>query len=248
MTTWRLEWLRLTRSPRAIVLGCVYLFFGLLGPVMAKYMEQIVNRVQSGVRVWFPPPTPVTGVTNYVSQVSQTGLAVVVLIAAGAFSFDTRRGLSTFLRTRASGMWQLLAPRFAVNAAAATVAYVIGSLAAWYETALLLGTPPAGPMLAGIACGALYLVFAVATTAAASSIARSTLGSAGIALAALLVLPILGTVAALHDWLPSTLVDAPVKLLGTGQLTDFVPAISVTCVCIAALLAAAVARLRTREV
>ncbi len=247
MTAWRLEWLRLTRSRRAVALGCVYVFFGLLGPVMAKYMEQIVNRVQSGVRVTFPAPTPATGITNYVSQVSQTGLVVVVLIAASAFSFDSRRGLSTFLRTRAT-IWQLVAPRFVTNAAAAVAAYVAGSLAAWYETALLLGAPPAGPMLAGITCGALYLVFAVAVTAAASSIARSTLGSAGITLAALLLLPVLGTIGALHDWLPSTLVDAPVNLLGTSHLADFVPSILVTCAGTALLLAAAVARLRAREV
>ncbi len=32
MNPWRLEWLRLTRSPRGIALILVYLFFGLVGP------------------------------------------------------------------------------------------------------------------------------------------------------------------------------------------------------------------------
>jgi len=107
------------------------------------------------------------GIANYIGQVSQTGLIVVVIITAGALAFDARRGLSTFLRTRTSTMWQLIAPRFTINAAAAVTAYTLGTAAAWYETALLLGSPPAGPMVAGLLCGAVYLVFAVATATAA---------------------------------------------------------------------------------
>ena len=101
MSAWRLEWLRMIRSPRAIVLGAVYLFFGLLGPVTAKYLPDIVNRVQTGMQIIVAHPTPKDGIANYISQASQTGLVVVVVIAAGALTFDARRGLSTFLRTRA---------------------------------------------------------------------------------------------------------------------------------------------------
>ncbi|HVB44642.1 MAG TPA: hypothetical protein VNF47_18340 [Streptosporangiaceae bacterium] len=247
MNAWRLEWLRLTRSPRWLVLAGVYLFFGLLGPVMAKYLQQIVSQVQSGVKVSFPPPTPATGITEYIGQASQTGLIVVVVIAAGALSFDARPGLSLFLRTRAASIWQIVTPRFAVNAAAALAAYVLGTLAAWYETALLLGAPPAGAMLAGMVCGCVYLVFAITVVAVASSFARSTLAIVGLALAALLVLPVLGTVRQVHDWLPSTLVNAPAELVTGGHLYDYRPALATAAVAGALLLAAAVARLRTRE-
>ena len=100
MNGWRLERLRMTRTPRAIALGGTYLFFGLLGPVTAKYLQDIVNRFQSGVQVILAHPTAKDGIANYISQISQTGLVVVVVITAGALTFDARRGLSTFLRTR----------------------------------------------------------------------------------------------------------------------------------------------------
>jgi hypothetical protein len=35
LTAWRLEWLRLVRTPRLLTLMAVYGFFGLLGPVLA---------------------------------------------------------------------------------------------------------------------------------------------------------------------------------------------------------------------
>jgi ABC-2 type transport system permease protein len=245
---WRLEWLRLTRTPRAIALAGVYLFFGLLGPVTAKYLQDIVNRVQSGVQVIVAQPAPKDGIANYISQAGQTGLVIVVVIAASAFTFDARRGLSTFLRTRASSMWQLIAPRFAASAAAAVAAYTLGTLAAWYETALLLGQPPAGAMLAGLLCGSAFLVFAVSVAAAAASVARGTLAAVGITVAVLLGLPLLGLAGPLHPWLPSTLLTAPVALLTHANLGDYLPALATAAAGSALLLALATSRLARREV
>ena len=129
MNLWRLEWLRLIRTPRALALGAVFVFFGLLEPVLTRYQSQIFRHVGNGVHISFPPATPAAGVSGYVGELSGTGLIVVVVVAAGAFTFDSRHGLATFLRTRIAGFWQLLAPRFTVNAAAAAIGYLLGTLA-----------------------------------------------------------------------------------------------------------------------
>jgi ABC-2 type transport system permease protein len=192
MGTWRLEWLRLIRTPRAITLAVSFIAFGLIEPVSVKYTSQIVHRLLPGLRISVPPPTPAQAIDSYVSTVSQIGLIVVVVIAAGALGFDAHRGIATFLRTRVSGMWKLVGPRFTANALAAAGAFVLGTLAAWYETTLLIGSLPAGEMVAGIICGSIYLAFAVAIAAVAASVARNTLAVAGLTLVALLVLPLIG--------------------------------------------------------
>ncbi len=248
VTTWRLEWLRLTRSRRWIALVAVYLVFGLIGPVMAKYMAGLLEHVQSGITITVPPPQPKDGIVNYLSQVGQLGLIVVVAVAAGAMSFDARRGISTFLRTRATGMWALVGPRFTVNAIAAALAYTLGLLAAWYETALLLGSLPAGAMLAGLLCESVFLVFTVAVVAASASFTRSTLGTVGIALAALIVLSLAGSFAAVHTWLPSTLSGATVEFLSTTQLSDYTASLLTAIAATALLLWLSVNRLARREI
>jgi ABC-2 type transport system permease protein len=134
-------------------------------------------------------------------------------------------------------------------AAAAAVAYVLGTLAAWYETTLLIGSLPATRVLAGVSCGAVYLAFAVAITALAASFARSTIATAGIAFMILLVLPILGTVHVVARWLPSALVNAPVDVVnGTHQFGYFWPAFAVAAAASSAALAAATRQLNGREV
>jgi ABC-2 type transport system permease protein len=249
MNLWRLEWLRLRRTPRALTMAAVFVFFGLLQPILTKYQSQLLGHVGNGVRISFPPATPAAGVSGYFGELAGTGLIVVVVIAAGAFTFDAHHGVAIFLRTRVTGFWQLIAPRWTVNAAAAGLAYIGGALAAWYETSLLIGAPAAGGMLGAMLCGAVYLGYAVAVTAFAATIVRNTLATAGIALAVLFALPIVGAYHPIADWLPSALTDAPAALLsGTHQLSHYLPAFAVTVAASGAALAAAVLRLRAREI
>jgi hypothetical protein len=102
-----------------------------------------------------------------------------------------------------------------------------GARAAWYETTLLIGEVNAGAVLEGLVCGSAYLIFAVAIVSAAASLARTTLGTVGIALAVLLLLPLVATITAVHTWLPSNLAAAPIDLPATTHLSDYLPALMV---------------------
>lgn len=250
MNGWRLEWLRLRRSGRGIALLGVFTFYGMLGPVLARYMADLVKHMgsDSAISITVRPPVPKDGITGYVNQVSQVGLIVAVVVAAGALAIDSRRGISTFFRTRAATVWQLLIPRYVVPAVAAIAAYTLGTILAWYETVVLIGSVPAGPLIAGVLCQAAFLAFAVAVVTVAASFSRSTLGTIGIALAVLLFLPVVGVASVMHDWLPTSLTSAPVELLNDASIGKFAPAAAVTMALTPALLAWAASRFRQRDV
>lgn len=249
MNLWRLEWLRLIRTPRALAFGAVFLAAGLIEPAVTRYANTIFAYVGKGVHVSAAAPTAADGLGSYVSEITLAGLLIVVIVTAGAFSFDSRPGLSAFLRTRVSSSWQLVAPRFVAYAAAAAAAYLLGTLAAWYETSQLIGPLRASAVLGGVLCGVAYLVFAVAVTALAASMARSTVAIAGVALIMLLALPVIGLIQSVSRWLPSALAGAPYDLAaGTHTLPYFLPTLAIALAAAAAALVLAAARLRTREV
>jgi ABC-2 type transport system permease protein len=248
MNPWRLEWLRMTRSPRGLVLVLVYLFFGFTSPLIVRYLAQIGKLASAGVQIIAPTPRAVDGIVNYVNQTSQTGLLVVIVIAAGALAFDARRGLATFYRTRVPNLFSLIWPRFVVATTTAAVAYLLGTAAAWLETRLVLGSVPAGPLLLGTLCELAYLAFAVATVAAASTVTRGTLATVGTATVVLIVvLPLAGALKPIHDWLPSTLMRAPAGLLTGASMRDYLSSIAVALLGTVALLALAVWRAGRRE-
>jgi ABC-2 type transport system permease protein len=249
VSLWRLEWLRLLRTRRLIALLAVYVFFGLTGPLTARYLSQILNSLggTGGVKVEFPEPRPADGIAQFTSNASQLGLLVVILVAASALAFDARREMAVFLRTRVRGVREIIVPAYAVNAGAAVGALVAGALAAWYETAVLLGPLPFGRMLTGIACAALFLVFAVAVTAFVASLVRGALATAGVSLVILLGMAILGNLGGLHRWMPTTLFSALAGLVDGSRPADFVPAAAIAIVASAVALIGAVAFGARRE-
>ena len=221
---------------------------GLVGPLLARYMSELLRLAgPSQVTVTAQAPSPADGLYNYVGQVSQTGVIVVVVVAAGALAFDARRGVSIFLRSRTRHLRDLVVPRYVMSVAAAVAGYTVGTAAAWYETALLIGPLPAAEMAQGWVCAVVYLAYAVAVVVLAASLARSVLGTVGTALAMLLFTPVLGTVAVVRPWLPSTLANAPVELLGPAVLGDYVRTLAVAVVLGLTFLVVGVRRLGARE-
>ena len=248
MTLWRLEVIRMFRTKRWIALVAVYLFFGLLGPVTAAYMSEILGQVGGGIEIVFPDPIPADGITQYVGNVSQIGLLVVVFVAAGALCFDAIPEMGTFFRTRVSSLSRIIAPRYTVAVGAAVGAWTLGTLAAWYETVVLLGSIPAGALAIGWALGSVCLAFAVALVAAAAARAKSVLSTALIAILILLALPLIGIVPDIGEWLPSHLVGALDGMVRGNSFSEYVPSLVVTVASTVAALWASVVWGTRREI
>jgi ABC-2 type transport system permease protein len=249
---WRLEWYRLVRTRRLVALVGVYVFFGFLGPLTARFLGDILDLAGGdleGAVIELPPPAPIDGMAQYASNAMQVGTLVAVVVAAGALALDAIPEMGVFLRTRSDRIWPVLAPRFVVAAVAAGVAFCAGAAVAWYETWALIGPPDAGGVVAGVVGGCLYLVFASAVVAAVAARARSVLGTVLISLLALLLLPILGVVDPVGRWLPSRLASALAVLpAGPPDVVDYLPAVGTTLLATLGLLVLAARLSGTREV
>jgi ABC-2 type transport system permease protein len=218
MSVARLEWLRLWRTNRLAALLLLFAIFGLLGPVTAVYLPEIIGLAseQEGFEVTIPDPTPPDGIAQYVGNVSQLGLVAVAAVAAMALAVDARPGLAAFYRTRQSGAASWLLPRWLATTLAAVVGWTVGLLAATYETVVLIGALPLDLVLAGWACWAVYLAFVVAVVALAAGVVRSTVGVTAVAVVGLLAVGAVGAIPPLGRWLPSSLVGAPTGLVQGG--------------------------------
>ncbi len=250
MTLWKLEVLRLVRTRRIVALLGAYVMFGLLGPLTARYLAEFLDLAGAdlaGATIVLPDPVPADGMIQYVSNASQLGTLVAVVVAAGSLAFDAIPEMGVFLRTRVANVAAILAPRLVVVTVATVAAFILGSLTAWYETWVLIGPLPAGPILAGIGFGALFLLFVVALVAAAAGWAKNVLGTVMAAVVILLVMPILGVADSVARWVPTHLSGALAELPGGAAASDFLPATVVTLTATAGLIWLAIAGARRRE-
>lgn len=232
MNLWRLEWLRLTRTKKWVALAGVYVAFGLIGPLTARYIKDILSRVgaSDGAVITVPDPTPSDGMVQFVSNAAQIGTLVVVIVTAGALAFDAIPEMGVFLRTRVSPAGRILVPRLVVSFLAAAVAFVTGAGVAWYETWALIGALDPGPVLAGTALGVVFLAFVVALTAAVAQRMRKVLSTVMGSLVILVAMPLLGLAPAISRWLPTSLANALADLPAGGTMSNYWPALGVAVV------------------
>ncbi len=247
MTLWRLEWLRLVRTHRWMIIVGAYLLFGVVGPLTAAYLQDIIGQFGGEMTIVAPDPTPADGIGQFIGNASQLGLLAVIIVGVGALAVDARPELAAFLRTRVPRAWTLLLPRYVATLSVAAAALVIGTGAAWGLTSALIGDLPAAAMIVGTLSGILYLAFAVAVLAAVSGFTRSQPTTVFAALAVLLVLPLIGLVPAIKPWLPSELISAVAAMVAGAPAGDFVRAVATTVVATAGLLALATHRFGRRE-
>lgn len=249
MDLWRLERLRLTRTNRLWLLTGVYAFFGVIGPLSARYLREILTSFGgdqfAGMEI--PDPMPADGITQFVSNASQLGLLAVVVVAAGALALDAKPEIGVFLRTRVQGIARLLAPRVVTVTVASVLALVVGTLIAAGLTGVLIGAVDVVPLLVGTAYGAVYLAFAISLTAAVGARASSVLTTVLVTVAVLIVLPIAALFPPVERWVPSELVGAVDLLVRGGPLTDPLPAAVTAAVASAGLLWLATRWLASRE-
>ena len=206
MSPWRLELLRLWRTRRLVALGATFGLIGLGIPILDHYLPQILKHASTGgVRITIPRATPAQALTDVGNNISQLGTLVLVVVAAASLAIDARRALAIFYRTRARDPWTLFVPRCATVTLAGVLALGLGVLAAWYETAALIGPPRVAALAGGFVLEAVWICFAVATVAAWASITPGVLAITGASLASLLSLALLASIPVVSTWSPTAL-------------------------------------------
>ena len=246
MNLWRLEVARLIRTYRIWILVGIFGFFGFLGPLTARFLPEIVDRLGGGAEIAVPDATPELAMAQYLGNALQLGLLAIAFVAALALAFDAKPEMAAFLRTRAT-IPQILTPRYVLNMAAAAGSFLLASAVAFVVTAVMIDVPSVGGTIVGSLLVGLYICFAVALTGLFASIVRGVPGTALLTIGALILLSIVGLLPAVGPWLPSDLVGSYDALIAGG---DFVywRAIASALVLSGAAIAVSVYRMEHREV
>ncbi len=215
MSIWTTELLRLWRSKRLVALIGAFLFFGFLGPIFARYAADIISTStnNSQIQIIVAAPNPIDGIVGYTSNALQIGLMIGIAVTVSACAIDANYALSIFYRTRHPRMVTLLIPRLTVSVAATWVAYTLGLLAAWYETAVLIGPVDLGGLgrvwIAGLLNMTAYIAIAFLLT--------SFLRSIGTVITIAIVLVLASSI--LTGW-PSVVAWSPVAFIDQMRIYE----------------------------
>ena len=115
-----------TRTHKLTVLGLVFLLFGIMNPLAAKFMPEIlVSALPSGMTITLPEPSAMDSWGQFFKNISQMGIIVVVILFGGIMSNELSRGTLIPLLTKGLSRKTVILSKFTVAGLVWTAAYVL---------------------------------------------------------------------------------------------------------------------------
>jgi ABC-2 type transport system permease protein len=244
----RKESLELVRTRRLPIVLIVFALLGLVSPVVARYIREILEAV-GGAEFQGVIPDPVAGdaVAQLTRNLGQFGVLIAILVTMGSVAGEKERGTAAFVLTKPVGRGAFLGAKSAAIGSLLIAAVILAGVLCWIYTALLFEPLPLGGYVAAMALVWLSLAAFAAITFAASVIAPSTLVAGGIGLGALMVAGVVSIVPGVSSYLPTGLWGMANQLAVGVVPADTLGAIVVNVAIVAVALGVAWWRFRSQE-
>jgi ABC-2 type transport system permease protein len=248
LAVFRKEVLEQWRTHRFLVAAAVLTVFGLLSPVVAKLMPEIFKMFPGAEPfvAMMPQPTVKDAVDQYLKNISQFALIVGILMTMGSVAQEKDKGTAALMLVKPLSRWTFLLAKLMALLAVFAVSILLAGLGAYCYTLFLFGPMP---LLSWLMLNVLLLVYTlvyVALTLFFSTLGRSQALAGGLALAAMAVLGILGSIPGMNEFVPAQLVNWGTVLMAQGGQSAW-PALWVSFGLILASLTGAWLILRRQE-
>ncbi|MEN8098603.1 MAG: ABC transporter permease [Chloroflexota bacterium] len=215
----RKEWLESWRTYRVLVLLVVLAAFGILSPVTARYMPQIIQLASTdqaelaALAEIIPEPHPFDSVVQLARNVTGSGLIVIIVLTMGIVSREKQTGTIVLLLSRPVHRAVFLVAKLTIMVAVTLIGLLVASLICYLYTGLLFSTWLSLPnMLIMTVLLLLYLLVPAGYTFLGSTVLKSQFLAAGLGFSVWGLLGILGYVGELGPYLPSALVDSSILM------------------------------------
>lgn len=234
------EWREAVRSAKLIWLPAVFLLLGIIQPLTAKFMPDILasaGNLPEGTVIQIPVPTPGEVMAQTISQFGTMGLLAVCLAFMGTIAGEKRNGTADWILVKPVSPIAYVSSKWVMLCMIIAFSFGLGFGGAWYYTNLLIGIPNSGDVLFSALLYYVWLVFIGTVTIMSSALLGSPAAAAFVALGGAIVLQLVrGIFENKLSWLPSGLDAAAMSELTTGNSPSWLGAAIVTGICIPALL------------
>jgi ABC-2 type transport system permease protein len=245
----RKELLETRKTWRLWVLPGVLVFLGLTTPVLAAVTPAILKMTaqhQPGVVIKFPAPTSIDSYGQFMGNLAQLALLVVIITGAAAVAGERRSGTAVLVLTKPLSRTAFVWSKAVANLVIVLVATVIGAALCVVVTIALFDAAHIAQFVASVAVWLALAAMFVCLMLWLSAAMDKQAAAAGAGLAVYATLFALTGFPALRQWTPAGLLAANDALLKGTRVALGRP-VTVTLLLALAFLAAAAWSFRRKE-
>ena len=200
---------QLWRTKRLLVMGAVFLFFGMGSPLIAKLTPQMLSSLE-GAEIFaelIPEPTGGDAMTQYIKNLSQFGFILAVLLAMGMVVGEKERKTAPMILSKPMPRWAFITSKFCAQMLMYLLMFGLSSLGAYYYTLVLFGSLGLADFFLMNGLMLLWLLTFVALSLLGSTVGKSTVAAGGIGLGLSVILMLAGSLTRYGALLPSGLMS-----------------------------------------
>ncbi|MGL4736024.1 MAG: ABC transporter permease [Cellulosilyticaceae bacterium] len=244
------EFLEFTRTKKLYIFLGIFALFGMISPVIARYMQEIIiASMGEQTALTVPPTTWVDSYSQLYNNLTQMGGLTTIFMFMGCVVSEKSNGSAALTLTKNLSHTTFIMAKFI---AAATL-FILSTLASvvlcYIYTYYLFGY--AGQLQNVFMGGLVYSVFVLvllAITVLASTIAKSTVVAGLLSFCGFILLIIANYIPKIGEYLPGTLLSKMIEIT-TDVFVGSVTGTMVISLCmIGALLALAICILKKQEI
>jgi ABC-2 type transport system permease protein len=217
------------RTRRFIAVLVVLVAFGMMSPLLAKFMPEIFKMVPDAEQIAaiIPPPTVADAIAQYVKNIGLFSGLLALLLTMGAVAVEKEKGTAAMLLVKPLPRGTFILAKFIGLTFTFSVAILLAAVSAYYYTLYLFEPLNILHFLALNGLMLVSIMFYIAVTLLFSTLIKSQIVAGGCAVGLLLVLSLIGTIPGLNRFLPDQLTVWGTALL-LGDATPYWAALIVT--------------------
>lgn len=214
----RKELLEQARTKKLLILGIIFLFVALSSPILAKLTPEILKGVSMpGLTLNLPDPTYHDAIDQFIKNISQIALLVLVFVVAGAITDEKSKRTLEITLTKPVPRSRFIAAKFAAYFISVSAVLYAACLLFYGYTLSLFGSFSALHFLLMTTAVLVYLLAIVSLTLLASTVVRGTILAGGLGFLGFLVLSIVpGLVPKAAQYFPGWIISNYKTVIDSG--------------------------------
>lgn len=222
----------MVRNYKIIWIPIVFILIGIMQPISYYYMPEILDsmgNLPAGTVLEMPIPTAAETLLSVLSNYGMLGVLILVLSAMGIVSSERQSGVVTMVMMKPVSHASYILSKWAGLVTITFMSFVIGYLASWYYTDLLIGSVAVERIIQSICIYSIWLLFIVTLTLLFSTIMRGYGSTAFLSILAIISLSLTTSFFSEYmKWSPAKLTDYTGQLLMGGELNSNFPLTFIT--------------------
>ncbi|MCL2603583.1 MAG: ABC transporter permease [Defluviitaleaceae bacterium] len=241
------------RTKKLLVLACVFLFFGLTSPLLARYMAELFEFLMPAAEaelfmMFMPAAVWPDSYTQFYSNISQTGAIVIIFMFMGLVLREKRSGTADLVFCKGVSPAPFILAKFTVSAVVSLLCLAVAILINYGYTVFLFEEGgQIGYVLAGAAAYGVFLTMLISWVVLASTLAKSTAGSAAMGFLGFIGILTVGALPRVGRFLPTELMTNNVSVTLGNFYPDFAAHLFIAAGMAAVFLGLAIIILKKQE-